>query len=444
MGTLIALVTFSPAHRPQNVIIFTLDTTRADRLPAYGFSSVDTPALDALAREGLVFESTISVAPLTRPAHASLFTGLFPLHNGVRDNAGSPLGTEQTTLAELLHSRGMRTGAFVGSIVLKNGGGLEQGFDVYRDVTDHGCTTRRRRRPANEVADDAIEWLTRNSDAPFLAWLHFYDAHRPYQLRAGSDRYGRDPYLSAIEFMDSQIERVLEFLDARGLRNSTVIAVTADHGESLGEHGEQEHGIFVYESVLHVPLIMKIPGVPGRRIVGVTRLVDVMPTLLDVFGVAVPPMDGVSLVPFALNGRPDLEAYSESRYAERLGWSGLRALRRDRYKVIAAPRAELYDLMTDPNETRNLIDERPGIANAMLYRLERLESGGQQDESQTLDEETARSLSALGYISPTRVSGSPSTDGSEDPKNWIAAYEAITAAARSSRREPDCTNISFR
>ena len=263
------------------MLIVTLDTTRADYLPAYGYTKLETPALDRLAREGTVFEQATTSVPLTLPAHCTIFTGLFPPHHRVRDNADRALDAGQITLAEVLRARGMRTGAFVGSVVVGHDRGLAQGFDTYSapsriDLRDGN------RRPAHLVVDDALEWLQRQ-DGPFFAWIHLLHARMP-RTHCRS-RFARctttAPYLGALAVLDAQVGRVASALEAHHVLDRTLLVVASDHGESLGEHGEDGHGIFVYQSTLRVALIMRVPGFAPRRVADVTRLADVMPTVLE-------------------------------------------------------------------------------------------------------------------------------------------------------------------
>ncbi len=272
----------------RNVLIVTLDTTRADYLPAYGYTKLETPALDRLAREGTVFEQATTSVPLTLPAHCTIFTGLFPPHHRVRDNADRALDAGQITLAEVLHARGMRTGAFVGSVVVGHDRGLAQGFDTYSAPSRIGLRERNR-RPGQLVVDDALAWLQRQEDHPFFAWIHLYDAHAPYALpEPYRTMYQDAPYLGALAVLDAQVGRVARALEAHHVLDRTLLVVASDHGESLGEHGEDGHGIFVYQSTLHVPFIMRVPGLAPGRVTDVTRLADVMPTVLDLLHVPAP------------------------------------------------------------------------------------------------------------------------------------------------------------
>ena len=307
------------------------------------------PHLDRLARDGVIFDQALSVAPLTLPAHSSLFTGLFPPAHGVRDNAGPPLHAVNETLAELLRAQGFRTGAFTGSIVLGRDRGLAQGFDHYSvpvEAATGGGTRAAFQRRADAVVTDAIRWLDGVAGSPFFLWAHLYDPHRPYDPPEPYRSRYSDPYLGEIAFADEQIGRLLDALRQRRLLPRTLVVVAGDHGESLGDHGERDHGIFVYENVLRVPLIISGPAVGPARVSAVVRLVDVMPTVLNLVGLPHPRADGVSLVGMMMGGRDlDLDVYAESFYPQRLGWAPLRTLRRGRFKLIDAPRPELYDLV---------------------------------------------------------------------------------------------------
>jgi arylsulfatase A-like enzyme len=389
-------------RRVRNVVIVTLDTTRADYLAAYGSSRAGTPALDRLAREGIVFERAITVAPLTLTAHTSLMTGLLPPRHGVRDNASPPLSPEHGTLAQLLHARGMRTGAFVGAAVLAADRGLSSGFDTYTDGLSPGrCPTREVRRSGAHVVDDALDWLEQQTTAPFFAWIHLYDAHAPYRLEEPyRTLYAEDPYAGEIAFADAQIERVIETLERRKVLDTTAIVVAADHGESLGEHGEVGHGLHLYETVLQVPLVIRVPGLAPRRVSPVVSLVDVMPTILDLVHANAPIADGVSLMPEMLGSSTRAhDAYSESFYPIRLGLAPLRSLRDGRFKVIDGAAPELYDLEQDPLEEHNLRYERRSLAVAMSRQLARtFDATSSHAEAERASLEVMNRLAALGYV----------------------------------------------
>jgi len=433
-ATLAALHWARLVERPIGVVIITLDTTRADRLSIYGLMDASMPALERLAREGVVFDQATTVAPLTLPAHTSLFTGLLPPRHGVRDNASEPLAGTETTLAEILQARGFRTAAFVSSVVLGPERGLAQGFDEYAGAStqtgappadeplDHLDSRQRR---ADAVIDDAVRWLAGVGESPFFLWAHLYDPHRPYDPPEPYRSAYADPYVGEIAFADAQIGRLIAALEARRLLDRTIIVVAGDHGESLGEHGEDDHGIFVYDSTVRVPLVIRAPRTPARRAGGIVRLTDVMPTVLDLLQVPAPPADGTSLA--ALIRGPatdlDLEAYAESRYPERLGWSPLRSLRTGRFKLIEAPRPELYDLERDPFEEHNIYTDRPSVGLAMERRLRLI--GRERDLASApalafVPAGLRERLAALGYV----ASGQPSATGSRasapDPKDMMA------------------------
>jgi arylsulfatase A-like enzyme len=414
--------------------VITLDTTRADRLSPYGFMDVSLPGLERVAREGVVFEHASTVAPMTLPAHTSLFTGLLPPNHGVRDNADIPLDDSRTTLAEILRAQGFETGAFVASVVLGPERGLQQGFSHYESVTANdrqGPDAMQQR--ADAVMESAIRWLDSVGTSRFLLWAHLYDAHRPYDPpEPFRSKYGHDPYVGEIAFADSQIERVLEALEQRKLLDRVVLVVAGDHGESLGDHGERDHGIFVYQEVLRVPLMLRSAALKPTRVGEVVRLTDVLPTVLELLGLPSPQVDGVSLLDLIRGNQRDrdLEAYSESLYPERLGWSPLHALRQGRFKVIDAPRPELYDLDRDSFERQNIYDERPTVAQAMIKRLTEITSRAAKTSGSetTVSPEVQARLAALGY-----VSSAPPRDPSDrtprpDPKDCIGSHDRMLSA----------------
>jgi len=274
-----------------SVLLITLDTTRADRIGAYGYRQIETPNLDRLAREGVLFEQAPASAPLTLPAHASMFTGKYPPAHGVRDNGGFYLADEQVVLAEIVQAEGLRTGGFVGSFVLDAKWGVAQGFDHYFDDFELGDTVRLAlneiERPADEVTDAALAWLDEAPASRFFAWVHYYDPHSPYEPPdPWAERYRDRPYVGEIAWMDSQIGRLLSWLDGNDRTGNTVVLAIGDHGESLGEHGESGHGFFVYDAAIRVPFLLRAPydTMRGRRIKDVVRAVDVAPTVLDLLG----------------------------------------------------------------------------------------------------------------------------------------------------------------
>jgi len=397
--------------QPLGIVLVTLDTTRADRLSPYGFMDISLPHLERLAREGVVFDQATSVAPLTLPAHTTLLTGLLPPNHGVRDNADPPLAPSQTTLAEVLRARGFRTGAFVASTVLDPDRGLHQGFERYQGVGSGSRPPDARQRRADRVVTDALRWLETIPESRFFLWTHLYDPHRPYDPpEPYRTQYAHSLYLGEIAFADSQIGRLLEALERRGLLHRTIVVVAGDHGESLGERGERDHGILIYENVLRVPLIVRVPGIAPFRIGEVVRLTDLMPTILDLLDVAGPPSDGVSLVDL-IGGRRrglDLEAYAESLYPGRFGCSTLRALRQGRFKVIDAPDPELYDLQRDPFEQHDIHEDRPALARAMTMRAASLAEGrAVVGNGEAAASDLHERLASVGYIGAAGAAPQP-------------------------------------
>jgi arylsulfatase A-like enzyme len=418
------------APRPRNVLIVTLDTTRADRLPPYGFTSIATPALERIAAEGALFEQAFASVPLTLPSHASLFTGLLPPRLGVRDNAGAPLAADFQTLAEILRGRGMATGAFVSSAVLAPGRGVDQGFETYSLGVPAACAgSSHARRRADQVVDEALAWIGARGSGPFFAWLHFYDTHRPYRLPDEYTRGYEDQYAAAIAFEDAQLQRLIDRLEALRHLDETLLVVVGDHGESLGGHGEDSHGIFIYQEALHVPLMLRGPGVVPRRVNAAVRVADVMPTVLDLLGIETPAMDGASMTPL-LDGaseRTAREVYAESLYPQRFGWASLHSLRAGQYKVIDAPRPELFDLAADPGEQRNLVESNPALAAAMLRRLRSFGAeAARTDTPPSLDPAVSDRIASLGYVSGAPVEPSGPSGAQPDPKDVIETFNLMT------------------
>ena len=428
-------------HPEFNVLLITLDTTRADSLGAYGATDGATPNLDRLARRGVVFEDAITAAPLTLPAHSSLFTAKYPPRHGVRDNGGFVLDAGETTLAERLHAAGFKTGGFVGAYVLDRRWGIAQGFDTYFDDFDlgkaRGAVLASVERPANEVADHALAWLDSAASSRFFAWVHFYDAHSPYDPpEPYRTRFADNLYAGEVAFVDSQVGRLIAFLEQRQLLDKTIVVAVGDHGESLGEHGESTHGFFVYQSVLHVPFMLLSPveSMRGKRIASTVRSVDLTPTLLDLLGLTMTDsVDGRSLVPLMTGASKDLEleAYSEAMYPRyHFGWSDLRSLTSGRYHYINAPRPELYDIQQDPRESQNLYATRQTLADRMAASLRRVEAESPDSAPHTteVDPDVRARLAALGYVG-TFASTSPAPASTlADPKDKIELFNLITDA----------------
>jgi arylsulfatase A-like enzyme/Tfp pilus assembly protein PilF len=442
---LLVLTGCSSSSSPPDVLIITLDTLRADRVGAYGHSGARTPALDALAARGARFATATTTIPLTLPAHTSLFTGAFPGGHGVRDNTGFHVEDGVTTLAEVFKGQGYRTGGFVGAFVLDSRWGIAQGFDEYFDdfdlSEDVGPGLDAIQRPGNQVVDRALAWLTQADSRPFFAWIHLYDAHAPYDapadVAAQFPRTRLGAYDAEVAFADRQIGRVLDALRAAGTLDDTIVVVLADHGEQLGEHGEQQHGFFVYDAAVQIPLIMAGPGIEPRVITDQVRIVDVMPTVLDLIGLEIPAdVQGSTLRP-ALEGQPvDLLALAETWYPRyHYGWSELTAVRDGQFKFIAAPRRELYDLAKDPREEHNLAEADPVRADAFERGLRAMVAAttraGAASKPQAVTPEVEQRLRALGYVggmSARNLEDRPRAD----PKDTIALYNLLQLAGEDS------------
>jgi arylsulfatase A-like enzyme/thioredoxin-like negative regulator of GroEL len=429
-----------------NILLITLDTTRADRIGAYGYTPAETPRLDRLAAEGVLFEQVTTPTAFTLPSHSSIMTGLYPPYHGVRLNGGSALADVHTTLAEQLAGSGYRCGAVMGAFVLDQRWGLSQGFDVFDDefeiAPEQKLDLAGVQRTADRVMDIGLEWLDQPDERPFFAWLHLYDPHTPYEppepYRSRFGDRGMDGlYDGEIAFTDSQVGRLLDWIDERGLGENTIVVVVGDHGESLGDHSEIEHGYYIYDATVQVPLIVRVPGADlgDVRVPAQVRTIDVLPTILDLVGVETPaPLHGESLVPLMLDpGSPGPDfAYSESMSVHlQYGWSALYSIRTTEHKFIDAPRAELYALEDDPAETINLIRNFPEVAEELRTVLENvrqeIEAGAPETEEADLDEETLSMLVALGYVGG--ATAAPEGANLADPKDKIHLYEAVNYAS---------------
>lgn len=430
-----ALLFRGPRARPfsGNLLVITLDTTRADSLGVYGGESGHTPNLDRLAREGILFKDCVTPVPLTLPAHASLFTGRTPLAHQVRNNGRYALAASETTMAERFKAAGFRSYAVIASYALLGRFGVNQGFDEYDDSLDSykALNSYNTEIPADVVSGRFLGWLAAHKDERFFAWVHFYDPHEPYRPPAEyvGAAEGGDPkrlYLGEVEFMDRHVGRILEGLKNLGLGPKTLIVAVGDHGEAFAEHGESGHAIFCYEENIRVPLIINQETALARNKVIEERvsLTDILPTLLDVFG-----LEGGEVIqgrsfasalrpgPVAPEARP---LYLESLYGfEDWGWAPLTGLIDGDLKLISLPRPELYDLRRDPGEKENLIEAKPGQTKRLKELLASFVSAHTELRSASTREmtaEDARRLRSLGYVAAvTRPSG-----GVLDPKDGVA------------------------
>lgn len=439
---LAALACGAPA--PSGILLVTLDTTRADRLGAYGWRSARTPNLDRMAREGVLFENAVAPAPITLPSHTSILTGVPPSAHGVRDNGLYALGPDAQLVSEVLRAQGWRTGAFVGSFVLHPRFGLDQGFETYAVPTRGpgaapGLVPERR---AAAVVDDFLAWLeTLAPGERFFAWVHFFDPHQPYLPPAAWRIESMHPYDQEIAYTDFQLGRLLRGLEALGRSEGLLVAVTADHGEGTGEHGEKGHGIFVYQSTLRVPLLFSgapVAGWAGRRVAGFVSLLDLPATLLAFAGLPPDALPQASSRPLLAPGsgpaRPDP---TRSIYVESLlpyhsfHWRAQRGLIEDGYKLVGSGAGELYDLSADPGEQHDLAALEPERVARMGGRLRELAAPDADlgwARSRLLAPEERDLLQSLGYLAG--AAGGDAFDAAlPHPREHLEDLELVTAAA---------------
>ncbi len=454
---------------PTNVILITLDTTRADRMGFMGSNLGLTPSLDALAKQSVIFTRAYSQVPLTTASHASILTGTYPQFNQVTD-FGVALAEDLPYGPYIFRGNGYHTAAFVASLVLdpesRSAPGFDRGFDTY----DSGFHRRREgedryqaiERRGTEVVDHAIAWLNAHPKGPYFIWIHLYDAHDPYDPpEPYKTNYAATPYNGEIAYQDFAVGQLMTYLKSRGLYENALIAVMADHGEALGQHGESTHGMFLYDETIHVPLLFKLPRErsAGARIENRVGLVDVMPTILQVAGIAIPKeMQGESLLPemqaprsqssgsnpASVSARPNLASgaalpherpiYSESDYPHRtFGWSSLRSLRTGKYLFIEAPEKELYDESLDPNSEHNLSAKSVAVASTLRIQLEALRdktTTSKEAPKISADPGLQERLNALGYVASDNTSSAMPgiKESGADPKNKIEVVNLLHRA----------------
>jgi arylsulfatase A-like enzyme/Flp pilus assembly protein TadD len=451
LGRIVTPVFSAPAEN-YNLLLITIDTLRADHLGVYGYAKIKTPNIDRLGNGGVLFHRAIAHVPLTLPSHCSLLTGTLPLYHGIRNN-GYRLPPSIPTLAEILKGGGYRTAAFVGAFPLDSRFGLDRGFEVYDDL--YGSKNMARdltflERKADDVNRKALEWISGHRDEKFFVWVHYFDPHAPYEPPPPfKEEYRGREYDGEIAYTDSVIGRLLEKLDQWRLRDRTLIVLTADHGESLGEHLEATHGIFIYDAALHVPLIFSNsrlwPG--GVTVAGQVGLIDVPTTVLDLLGFPKEPrMQGRSLLSIIRKGQsgPGMSCYIESVAAMMdRNWAPLQGIRTGEWKYIDAPLPELYNLVDDPQETRNVIGKNAVEARRLRESLQGLiRSAASPSASRALetpmDKDTRKKLMSLGYVSGWI---SRSEKVKPDPKTMIALdnlfNEAILASEAGNLEEAD-------
>ncbi|MGD8827029.1 MAG: sulfatase-like hydrolase/transferase [Myxococcales bacterium] len=433
--------------RTPDIVLITVDTLRADRVGCYGYEPARTPSMDRLASEGVRVEHAIAPAPLTLPSHTSILTGLEPPAHGVRDNGTFRVPDAAQTLAERLKAEGYQTQAFVSSEVLHRRFNLNQGFDGYDDDlwnSDPAADFMMRQRSGERTMDRVLEWLGERSSSsgsasPFFLWVHLFDPHEPYDPPEMDAKLSPTPYDGEIASADRQIGRLLEALDQADRLDDTIVVLTSDHGESLGEHEEGTHSIFIYESTVRVPLIFRYPRkLPANEVYrGSARSTDIMPTILGLAGKGTEGTQGTNLSKALAKGQPDSMPllYSESLHPELVfGMAPLEGVRRGKWTYIRAPRPELYDREADPDELRNLLEaEASDSAKAQALELDALltkileqsKDFGLSAEVRPLDEETVKMLQALGYMETSEASDDLK---GMDPKDGLRIFDDVNRA----------------
>ncbi len=428
------------SHVRPNVVLITIDTLRADHVGCYGATGVQTPTLDALARGGIVFERAIAQVPLTYPSHASIMTGLYPFQTGAQDFTSPPLDARFRTIAQALHDHGYATGAVVSSFALDHSWGLARGFDFYDDAFSQESYRQRElglvERKAEESVTHALHWLQTTSRRPFFLWLHLYDPHSPYTPpEPFRTKFAERPYDGEVAYADQQLKRVFDWLKQTHQYQQALIIVASDHGESLGDHGEKEHGFFLYNSTLHVPLIVKPPAREGYKR-------GRNPDLVEIAGIpaTILSMGGIT-DPLSKTARPGLigdsagtrSAYSETFYPfDSFGWSPLHSFQSGKFHFISAPTQELYDVHADPGELNNLAPRQDATASVLRQELEAISRIGvyKPDEKESgLSPEAQEKLRALGYVAyHSPVPQSALVEGLADPKSKLAEFNALLTA----------------
>jgi arylsulfatase A-like enzyme/Tfp pilus assembly protein PilF len=452
----VGLVRVQRATSRPSVLLVSIDTLRADHVGAYGATHAETPQLDALAQSGVLFEQAFAPVPLTLPSHATLLTGLEPPRHGVRHNGIYRLG-EAETLAERLADAGYRTGAFVGSFVLAAGTGLSQGFDRYDDTMSRQAFSKGvfLERSAEEVTSAALRWFG-ETDGPTFAWVHYYDPHLEHRAPAPfAERFPERPYDAEIAYVDQQLGRLVEAFRRRFGGESALVLVTADHGESRGEHGESTHGYTLHDGVLRVPLIVSGAGVPAeRRVHEVVGVVDVTPTILSLVGLQ--PLPGADGRDLSANWAevPEAAAPGARRiYSETLatkldhGWAPLYSSRSERWRYVRAPRPELYASDDSSAAPENLLSAAHGNASPAVIQvraeheqaIDEVLARGVESRRHEIDAATRKALEALGYA----ISEAPIAESGIDPKDGMIYLARYTEAlqAFSEQRHDDAQRL---
>ena len=428
----------------RDVFLITIDTLRADHVHCYGYDRVQTPSLDQLAKQGIRFTQAFTPSPITNSSHASILTGLLPSSHGVSD-FGVPLAASHLTLAEALKKRGYRTAAFIGAVILDSKAlapGFDRGFEFYDNFPPQSETKSRwgrLERRGMEVVQHAETWLTARPAGPHFVWVHLYDPHDPYEPPPPySETYKDRPYDGEIAYADSALGHFLAYLKKQGWYEGALIVVVGDHGEGLGEHHEDTHGIFLYDSTTHVPLLVKLPDAreAGRTVEAQVRTTDIMPTILNLLGIPTPAsLDGASLEPIITDSEATSRTvFSETEYPLRFGWAPLRSVRKQGLKFIEAPKPELYDLQADPGELRNNYapwDEAVQKLRKVLAERSAKSPPAARTSAATVSAGTIDELHALGYLGPADAGSAtdvPEPSLLPDPKDKIEEQNLLHAA----------------
>ena len=420
------------------IVFISIDTLRADRLPAYGYKGISTPNIDRLASDSILFENAYAHSPQTLPSHTSILSGELPFEHGVRDNVGFNVKAGQQFLQHALKSAGFATGAFVSSYVLREQVGFHQGFDTFDDELPAASPEQplgQVQRAGDATMAAAMGWVDGRASGKFFLFTHIYEPHTPYTPPAPFNK--SQPYDGEVEHADQIVGSLLAHLRAKGLYDESTIVLLSDHGEGLGDHGEEEHGIFLYRETIHVPLIVKLPRSSGanRRVAAPVQHIDLVPTVLEIAGVAPQPrLRGRSLLPALMNSG-ELKAtniYSESlspRY--HFGWSELYALSDERYRLIRAPKDELYDLAQDARELKSIAGERAQVTGAMRSALDSMIANAGVTAPAAVSDEDRQKLAALGYVG-TQSGTSLQRPGDQlpDPKDKIETLRLYRRAGR--------------
>lgn len=419
-----------------DVFLITIDTLRADHVHCYGYDKVETPTLDKLAASGIRFSQAYTPSPITNTSHTSILTGLLPSVHGVTDFA-IPLSSEHETWAAFLQKKGYHTAAFIGAVILDSktlAPGLDQGFDFYDNFPEHAPSKERWgrvERRGMDVVDHAEKWLTAHPTGPHFVWVHLYDPHDPYEPPAPfAEKYKEHLYDGEIAYSDSVLGNFISYLSKHGWYENAIVMVVGDHGEGLGEHHEDTHGIFLYDSTTHVPMIVKLPSQAdaGKVVDAQVRTIDLLPTALDLLKVPAPAtLNGESLKPlFTETAATDRTAYGETDYPLRFGWAPLRSVRDHGFKFIQAPRPELYDLHVDPKELNNTYAAQNATAAKMRGMLSALKQNAAPKTEADSSGQNSDKLKALGYTAPSGAAAD--TSSLPDPKDKIEQQNLLHTA----------------